>query len=576
MMKTYFPKRCFFVFIILSCLTGCMPAAERTGDAMLSDSPATADIAARSSASYHYSLSVFFALNERLDEAIEELEKALALDSKSLFLATELAALYGEKGNIPKAVSLCETALAENGGDGDTHFLLANLYMSSKNYRKALREYRRVTELEPRRIDALLFMGILYGEDRDYEKALAAFRKLLGIDPDHLMGNYYLAKTLSEMQQSAEAETAYKKTLLLKPLFEPALLDLVRLYEKQDKFDLAVAAYRAFIKINPHSVNIRLKLANLLLKIKHPLEAEQELQATLDWEKGNREVGYSVGLFYLENNLHDRAVLLLQDLLKAYPGDYRLQYLLGSAYEGGKDYPRAIVELQEIPPTADLYPSAQLSIGTLLKNTGQVERAIAGLVTAIENRKDASELYSLLAYLYEENKEPAKAEETLQKGLKATSNVMLRFSLGVLYEKMDRCAESIREMRAVLQMDSNNADAMNFIGYIYADKGINLAEAETLIKKALAIKPGNAYILDSLGWVYFRQNKLEEAIQYLKEAAAQLPHDSTIAEHLGDAYAKAGQISAARKIYEGLMKMKPDNKVVPQKLERLTTKNHDE
>ena len=131
-------------------------------------------------------------------------------------------------------------------------------------------------------------------------------------------------------------------------------------------------------------------------------------------------------------------------------------------------------------------------------------------------------------------------------------------------------------MRTVLQMDSNNADAMNFIGYIYADKEINLAEAETLIKKALAIKPGNAYILDSLGWVYFRQNKLTEAIKFLKEALAQLPQDSTIAEHLGDAYAKAGQISAARKIYEGLMKIKPDNKVVPQKLERLTTKNHDE
>ena len=576
MMKTPFPKRCFFIFVIFSCFAGCMPAAERTGHAALADSPATANIATSNTAAYHYSLSVFFALNERLDEAIEELEKALALDSKSLFLATELAALYGEKGNISKAVSLCETALAENDGDGDTHFLLANLYMSSKNYPKALKEYRKVNELEPQRIDALLFMGILQGEDRAYEKALAAFRKLLGIDPDHLMGNYYLAKTLNEMQQYAEAETAYKKTLSLKPLFEPALLDLAQLYEKQDKPDLAVAAYRAFIKINPHSVNIRLKLAALLLKIRHPLEVEQELQATLDWGKGNREVGYSVGLFYLENNLYDRAVLLLRDLLQAYPGDYRLQYLLGSAYEGTKDYPRAIVQLQEIPPTASLYPSAQLSIGTLLKNTGQVERAIAGLVTAIENSKDTSELYSLLAYLYEENKELEKAEETLQKGIKAAPDVVLRFSLGVLYEKMDRFAESIREMRTVLQMDSNNADAMNFIGYIYADKEINLAEAETLIKKALAIKPGNAYILDSLGWVYFRQNKLAEAIKFLKEALAQLPQDSTIAEHLGDAYAKAGQISAAREIYEGLMKIKPDNKVVTQKLERLTTKNHDQ
>lgn len=575
-MMICFPKKCFLL-ILFSCLTaGCMPSLERTRDgAALPVAPQIADIASFNPASYHYSLSVLLSLNGRLDEATEELEKALDLDNKSPYLATELAALYGEKGNLPKAINLCEKTLAENDRDVDAHLLLANLYMSAKNYRKALSEYRKVNELEPRQIDALLYMGILHGEDQDYEKALSAFRSLLGIEPDHLMGNYYLAKTLSEMQQYGEAEAIFKKTLLLNPLFEPAVLDLARLYETQDKADLAVAAYRAFLKSNARNVNVRLKLANLLLQIKKPAEAEKEVQDTLNWGKGNREVGYSVGLFYLGNNLYEKAVTILQDLLKAYPGDYRIQYLLGSAYEGKKDYHRAIGELKNIPPEADLYPNAQLSIGTILKNIGQIEAAIVNLTNAIENRKDASELYILLASLHEENKEFVKAEETLQRGLKLLPNVMLRFSLGALYEKMDRFQDSIREMRTVLQMDSNNADALNFIGYIYADKGINLEEAEVLIKKALAIKPGNAYILDSLGWVYFRQNKLVEAIKYLKEAAALLPQDATVAEHLGDAYAKAGQISAAREIYKQLLKLKPDSKIVPQKIERLTTKNHD-
>lgn len=575
-MKNSFLKKCLLL-ILLSCLTGCLTTSARIKDtAALSGLPETSNIASTGDASYHYSLSVLLSLNNQLDGAVEELEKALALDKKSLFLTTELAVLYGEKGNLSKAIELCEETLADNDRDADTHLLLANLYMSTKNYPKALREYRKVNELEPRQTDALIYMGILHGENQDYENALAAFRSLIAIEPDHLMGNYYLAKILSEMQRYGEAEAVYKKTLLLKPLFEPAVLDLVRIYEKQDKAELAVAAYRAYIKINPLSFNVRLKLANLLLKLKKPGEAEQEIQDALSLGRGDRGVGYSVGLFYLENNLYDRAVTVLLELLKTYPGDYRLQYLLGSAYEGKKDYHRAIVELNNIPPDADLYPSAQLSIGTMLRNTGQIEKAINYLATAIANRKEAPELYALLASLYEENKDLPKAEETLQKGLGISPNVMLRFSLGVLYEKMDRLSDSLREMKTVLQLDGNNADAMNFIGYIYADKGINLEEAEVLIKKALALKPGNAYILDSLGWLYYRQNKLGEAIKYLKEAAAQLPHDVTVIEHLGDAYAKAGQISAARETYKRLMKLKPDNKVVPQKLDRLTTKNHDQ
>jgi tetratricopeptide (TPR) repeat protein len=154
-------------------------------------------------------------------------------------------------------------------------------------------------------------------------------------------------------------------------------------------------------------------------------------------------------------------------------------------------------------------------------------------------------------------------------GLQVSPSVMLHFSLGVLYEKTDRFLESIKEMETILQMDSKNAEAMNFIGYTYADRGIKLEEAEDLIRKALALKPGNAYMLDSLGWVCFRQNKLTEAITYLKEAALMLPQDVTIAEHLGDVYAASGQIEAAREIYMQVMKLNPDHKTVPEKIEKL-------
>jgi len=90
-----------------------------------------------------------------------------------------------------------------------------------------------------------------------------------------------------------------------------------------------------------------------------------------------------------------------------------------------------------------------------------------------------------------------------------------------------------------------------------------------MIKKALSLKPGDGFITDSLGWVYFRKNRLDEAIRYLKEAAAILPEDAAIADHLGDAFEKAGRLKEALEQYEKALKLKPDMKGLGGKIDAL-------
>src|SRR4030065_1945303 len=105
-------------------------------------------------------------------------------------------------------------------------------------------------------------------------------------------------------------------------------------------------------------------------------------------------------------------------------------------------------------------------------------------------------------------------------------------------------------METVLRLDPGNAEALNFIGYSYADRGINLEEAEKMIIQALKLKPENGYIIDSLGWVHFKQNKLDSALTHLKKAMELLPDDYNIVEHLGDVYQKMGNIKKAREMYK--------------------------
>jgi len=124
-------------------------------------------------------------------------------------------------------------------------------------------------------------------------------------------------------------------------------------------------------------------------------------------------------------------------------------------------------------------------------------------------------------------------------------------------------------MEKVLDLDPQNADALNFIGYSYADRGIRLDEAEQLIVQALKIKPDNGYILDSLGWVYFKKNKYDGALKYLKRALELLPDDPNVMEHLGDVYLKTGRNQEALDYYRKAAKIDPDNQALNVKIERL-------
>ena len=125
----------------------------------------------------------------------------------------------------------------------------------------------------------------------------------------------------------------------------------------------------------------------------------------------------------------------------------------------------------------------------------------------------------------------------MEEGIKIVpKDIDLHYALAVLYEKTNRLSESIKEMEKVLEIDPKNAEALNFIGYSYADRGINLEEAEKMIMKALEIKPDNGYLMDSLGWVNFKKNKLSSAEKYLKQALELLPDEVDIIEHMGDVY----------------------------------------
>jgi len=122
-------------------------------------------------------------------------------------------------------------------------------------------------------------------------------------------------------------------------------------------------------------------------------------------------------------------------------------------------------------------------------------------------------------------------------------------------------------MKAVIEIDPENANALNYLGYTYADIGKNLDEAERLVKLALQYKPEDGYITDSLGWIYFKKGKLDQALLLLQKAVTLIPEDPTILEHLGDVYMKLDKREKALEYYKDSLKhRKNDNEIIKNKI----------
>ena len=132
---------------------------------------------------------------------------------------------------------------------------------------------------------------------------------------------------------------------------------------------------------------------------------------------------------------------------------------------------------------------------------------------------------------------------------KFPDNDSVAFELGTAYDKQKRFGDAEAAFRAVLARDPENAAALNYIGYMLAERGERLDESVNYLKKALQIEPDNGSYLDSLGWAYFKSEKLDLAAENLKRAADQLPANSVIQDHYGDVLTRLGRFDEAIAAY---------------------------
>jgi len=187
---------------------------------------------------------------------------------------------------------------------------------------------------------------------------------------------------------------------------------------------------------------------------------------------------------------------------------------------------------------------------SVLAQAGRSSEALALLDPALAQSPRDLRLITARAYVLEKAGRAAEAVTWLTRALAAQPRAeRLRFSLGVAQERAGDRAGAIRTMQSILEGAPDDAEAMNFVGYSWAEKGERLDEAEKLVRRAVDLEPDNGSYLDSLGWILFQRGDLPGAISTLERAEALAGPEPTILEHLGDAYRRSGREADATKAW---------------------------
>ncbi len=486
-----------------------------------------------------------------LENAIYFLEKALELDPGSAYIKRELANLFLRQRKTEKALALVQEMLKEKPEDITLMILYGKLLQGLKRDVEAEDVYEKVLKEDPSQKEIYLRLGAIYMEKGDVENAFRIYQSLVREHPDAYAGHFFMGKIYYDQGYLNKAEEKFKLTLTLEPDLEEPRFELINIYQLQGKNRQAIAIYQELLEKEPDNIRAMIGLGYYYHSIGNQNRSDEILSRLGKESAEQPEIIRTVIQFYVEQKRYGETSVITEGMLRGMPSNSDIHYIAGVAYDGLKNERKMLKHLKQVGPESVFYPNAVVSIAFFHQEKGESETAIEYLKDVNRRAPGNADFILYLATVYEEAKQYGLAEKTLVDGIKLAPDApKLYFRLGVVYDKLERKDESIEMMKKVITLDPQNADALNYLGYTYADMGKNLEIAEELIREALKYKPDDGYILDSLGWVYFQREEYEEALRYLIQAADMVPDDPVILEHVGDAYFKLNDFNNALKYYQ--------------------------
>ncbi len=520
---------------------------------------------------FYFSWAAHAEQNRKYAEALEAYQKALVCDPESSIIKSKIALLLHKTGQKTGAISYLEKQIKKTPEDMEARLMLARLYLLNKQTEKALFIYENIIKDKPDRYDILLKIAHIHNLKGKLEKAEQIYKELIAANQEKYQLTLHLARLYQRMKKIEQAEKNYLTALEIN-WSAKLVYEIIYFYKINKQFDKLIDLCEEYAQTIPYDEQIQYSLAEGYLEIGKKQKAEEKLFEIREFADNPHEIDLVIAKIRMLDNQFPQAIKILKTLLNG-PAASEAGFMLALLY--AKDEPeKALKYLNNINIEFSNYPAAVYLKVKILKKIGQIDKAIASIkeLTAVEADRRPF-LYPVLAHLYQLDHKPEKALQILMEGIEYyPDNGGIYFEAALLMHKYHLEKEAMKAMETAILLQPDHADALNYVGYTWAEQNINLDKALSYLERAAKIKPESSYIQDSLGWVHYRLGNFEQAKKHL-EAAVQMDNfDPQSFDHLGDVYKELGNHKAARKAYLKALKNIDDHKkraLILQKLKSL-------
>jgi tetratricopeptide (TPR) repeat protein len=499
--------------------------------------------------------------NAVLNQAIAEFEKIVALQPRSVEDRMVLGQLYTVKHDSKKAEEQFKTAQAIEPESEDVVLNLARLYAESGDMQHAVKVIQDVP-MNDRTAKMEFTLGAAYDQMKQPKDAISAYQRAADMEPGDLHTLDALAQALLTNNQLDAALKQYQQLAAADPDNPGALVHIAEIQRRQGKYEDALATIKKARKMDPTSLEAGYNEGLLFDVLGRFDDAAQTYSAMIDLtshangaytdeEKNNRSIFLErLGSIYLEQNKTDQAVSVYQKMIDM-GGDSSLRGYQGEvdAYRSAKQFDKAIEVSRKAVAADPKNRDFKLMLAGELADDGKVDEGMAMAKGLLNNSPDDRVVWIAIGQINVRLRHWKDADDAFEKAepltTKKEDKTYLLFLRGELAERQKHTEPAEQYFRQALELDPSNAMTLNYLGYMWADKGVKLPEALKMIRKAVDLEPQNGAYLDSLGWVYFKMGEYELAEDNLHQAVVRDQADPTVHEHMGDLYEKTGRIRQA-------------------------------
>ena len=527
----------------------------------------------KANAGYYFLVAEQESLKSNHSDAMNLYEMSYNLDSNA-FLAWKMIAAYANAGELNTALLQAKKMVLLYPKDADIHTLYAHLLSRHGMNEDAILHYERAIEINKEKIDAYVGLIQLHKSQNSLHESVVIANELVRSNPSYIDGWAILAKLHLSLKQSKLALRPAKRAYDLQSSDPEKVLIYALALELNGQSQKAVNLYEILFRLNPTNDELISRMVGLYKQIG---DLEDALELLNEVEGHQKEPGVGVSLqkvFILwEMKRFNDSLNIVSKLATKYPESERIRYIFALSKEKTGDLPGSLGIYQKIKPESQYYLHSVYRSILIHKNLKDYAAAMELVGVALGSTDPAAvDFYPVGANILSKQGKNIEAGDLLKRGVeKHPERLSFLFLSGVYYEKANEYDLCVAVMKRLIKQNPKHSGALNFLGYLYADRGENLEEAEKLILRALKIKENDGYYKDSLGWVYYKQKKYQKALKLVEEANALAPGEGVILEHLGDIHMALGNTEKAKKYYTEAVGAKledRDRKRIEEKYEK--------